>query len=71
MTCSNQIKQLALATHNHCDINQQNLPHGTDATAISTTNSGRRYSFIVPLLPFIEQNALYGNIEQTISSQNS
>jgi prepilin-type N-terminal cleavage/methylation domain-containing protein/prepilin-type processing-associated H-X9-DG protein len=71
MSCSNQIKQLALAMHNHCDINQQALPHGTDATPISATNSGRRYSFIVPTLPFIEQNALYENIIQTISSQPS
>ncbi|MDR1141245.1 MAG: DUF1559 domain-containing protein [Planctomycetaceae bacterium] len=71
MTCSNQIKQIALAMHNHCDVIQQNLPHGTDATPVSATNSGRRYSFIVPILPFIEQNALYENIAQTISSQNS
>jgi prepilin-type N-terminal cleavage/methylation domain-containing protein len=71
MTCSNQIKQLALAMHNHCDVNQQNLPYGTDAIPVSATNSGRRYSFIVPILPFIEQNALYENIAQTISSQNS
>jgi hypothetical protein len=71
MTCSNQIKQLALATHNHCDINQSALPHGTDATPVSATNSGRRYSFIVPLLPFIEQNALYDNVNLTITTTYS
>ncbi|MDR0391640.1 MAG: DUF1559 domain-containing protein [Planctomycetaceae bacterium] len=71
MTCSNQIRQLALAAHNHCDANDQNLPYGTDATPISSTNSGRRYSFILPMLPFIEQNALYDNIMQTVASQYS
>jgi prepilin-type processing-associated H-X9-DG protein len=71
MTCSNQIKQIAIAMHNHCDVNQQNLPYGTDATPLSATNSGRRYSFIVPTLPFIEQNALYDNIIRTVSSQYS
>jgi hypothetical protein len=71
MTCSNQIKQIVLAMHNHCDVNQQNLPYGTDATPVSATNSGRHYSFIIPILPFIEQNALYENIAQTISSPNS
>jgi prepilin-type processing-associated H-X9-DG protein len=69
--CSNQIRQLAIAVHNHCDVNQQALPPGTDATPISATNSGRRYSFIVPLLPFMEQEALYENIQKTVSSQNS
>ncbi|MDR2345214.1 MAG: DUF1559 domain-containing protein, partial [Planctomycetaceae bacterium] len=71
MACSNQIRQLAIATHNHCDINRQDLPHGTDATPLSATNTGRRYSYIVFILPFIEQNALYENIKQTITTQNS
>jgi prepilin-type processing-associated H-X9-DG protein len=71
MACSNQIRQLAIAVHNHCDVNQQALPNGTDANPISATNSGRRYSYIVPLLPFMEFNALYENIALTISSQNS
>jgi prepilin-type processing-associated H-X9-DG protein len=69
--CSNQLRQLAIAAHNHCDVNQQALPNGTDATRISTTNSGRRYSYIVPMLPFMEQNALYENIMLTVTSQYS
>jgi prepilin-type N-terminal cleavage/methylation domain-containing protein/prepilin-type processing-associated H-X9-DG protein len=71
MACSNQLRQLAIAVHNHCDVNQQALPNGTDAIPTSTTKSGRRYSYIVPLLPFMELNALYENVALTMSSQNS
>ncbi|MDR1269230.1 MAG: DUF1559 domain-containing protein [Planctomycetaceae bacterium] len=71
MACSNQIRQLAIAVHNHCDVNQPALTNGTDAILTSATNTGRRYSFIVPLLPFMKFNALYENIALTISSQYS
>jgi prepilin-type processing-associated H-X9-DG protein len=67
--CSNQIRQLAIAVHNHCDVNQQAMPKGTDAIPISATNSGRRYSYILPMLPFMELNALYENIMLTVTSQ--
>jgi len=67
MTCSNSIKQLALALHNHHDVHDA-FPMGISGTvgagtggAIGTANAGNR-EFLSPhgfLLPFIEQTALH------------
>lgn len=58
MTSSNNLKQLALATHNY---------HEEAACFPQSTfdPSGRpRHSWITALLPFIEQRALYDSIDQ-------
>jgi prepilin-type N-terminal cleavage/methylation domain-containing protein/prepilin-type processing-associated H-X9-DG protein len=71
MQCSNNLRQIAIAMHSHCDVNDQQLPQGTDSISLSSTNSGRRYSYIVPILPFVEQGALYEKVSVTMASQNS
>jgi len=51
MSCSNNLKQLALACHNHADIKNGNLPPG-----------GRDWNFMswhIFLFPYIEQQARY------------
>jgi len=50
MSCSNNLKQIALAAHNY-DAAFQKLPPGTD---------GRLIGPCVRLLPYLEQNAQYG-----------
>ncbi|MCC9607107.1 DUF1559 domain-containing protein [Blastopirellula sp. JC732] len=65
MQCTNNLKQLGLGLHNHHDTYkrfppgaaQDQQPFGTDATA--TTNWGS--SWLVYMLPFVEQSALYDN----------
>jgi len=52
MSCSNNIKQFALAAHNYHDIGQV-LPPGTDPYGIGA---------IAFLLPYMEQNAQFQNI---------
>jgi prepilin-type N-terminal cleavage/methylation domain-containing protein/prepilin-type processing-associated H-X9-DG protein len=52
MSCSNNIKQFALACHNYHDVGQV-LPPGWDAYQIGC---------IAYLLPYMEQNAQYNNI---------
>jgi hypothetical protein len=69
MRCTNNLKQMTIATHNHHDVygyfpnsnGQKSM--GCDSTISGTstakTNGRERIGFVTPLLPFIEQSALY------------
>jgi len=52
MSCQNNLKQLAMACHNHHDTDGK-LPPGY------SRDPGRQASFLVYLLPHIEQTAMY------------
>lgn len=62
MQCSNQIKQISLALHNHHDTYRE-FPAGGDGFSGKYDNpdggSGARVGTIVYLLPYLEQRALY------------
>ncbi|TWT56332.1 DUF1559 domain-containing protein [Allorhodopirellula solitaria] len=76
MSCSNNMKQLGLAIHNyHSAFNA--LPvngGGTDNTAGSQITSngnagnGRRISWLIPILPYIEQQAMWQQISNPMDS---
>ncbi|MDR2440900.1 MAG: DUF1559 domain-containing protein [Planctomycetaceae bacterium] len=53
--CSNNLKQLALACHNHHDTNQELPPLGK----LGKTVSDHQLAWNVWLLPFTEQSAVY------------
>ena len=57
MQCSNNLKQLALASHNYHDANGV-LPLGRNANSIST------HAF---LLPYIEQDNVFRTVDVTVS----
>ena len=57
MTCSNNLKQLALASHNYHDA-YGTLPPGRNATNISC---------LALLLPYIEQDNLYRLVDTTVA----
>ena len=67
MSCSNNFKQIGLAIHNYHSAFKQ-LPTnltGTDrayAGDISANSSRRFLSYLVPILPFCEQQALWEKI---------
>ena len=65
MQCTNNLKQLALAEHNHADAYKKFSPASHDPrwkTALNNGQSWDRLSYLTTLLPFIEQSALYAQI---------
>lgn len=65
MQCSNNIRQLALAEHNHHDAFKKFSPASHDPRWQQALNNGQsweRLSYLTSLLPYIEQNALYNQI---------
>ena len=59
MSCSNNMRQLALACHNYHDTYKK-LPCGSWDGQYNVNSRG--YSWIAKTLPFFEQEALYDNI---------
>lgn len=56
-TCSNNLKQLALAAHNY-ESARSDLPRGTKATSPPT--AAREHGWFCQILPYIEQEPLAG-----------
>jgi Tfp pilus assembly protein PilE len=58
MSCSNNLKQIALAVHNLNDTNNTQLPPVVGAFPPGSANSGTVFYY---LLPYVEQGALYNS----------
>ena len=61
MQCQNNLKQLGLAMHSHHDVAQR-LPAGNGYGA---GLAGLRRSWFIPLLPYVEQDNLFRQIDLT------
>ena len=63
--CMNNIAQLALAVHNH-EFSAEHLPSGVinSEGPIRNEAMGQHVSWIVQILPFIEQTALYEHFDR-------
>ena len=73
MTCSNNLKQIGLALHNYHDAKQE-FP-GTISKSSLNDSAGLsqsiRWSMLVQLLPYMEQNALYDQVCQTTQNPSA
>jgi hypothetical protein len=58
MQCTNHQKQIVIALHNYHDINTS-LPSNCVASRTTASYPGGRLSYLVPILPFNEQSALF------------
>ena len=60
--CTNNLKQLGLALHNHHDINQRFPPGGgCDQPPFGTGQGGWGSAWTVYILPYVEQSSMYKN----------
>jgi prepilin-type N-terminal cleavage/methylation domain-containing protein len=75
MQCSNNIRQIALANHNHhdafkrfpsgaLDLNWRGAIRVESPPGTFTNNAFERVSYLCGLLPYIEQNAVYNQIAE-------
>ncbi len=63
--CQNNLKQIGLALHNYHDVNNF-LPagsYGPSSTGAPTINGGVDLGYTVYILPYVEQNALYSQVD--------
>jgi prepilin-type N-terminal cleavage/methylation domain-containing protein len=67
--CSNNLKQITLAVHNFESANGYLPPNGSWATA-NASFSGQPYSVFARLLPYVEQSALYQQVNLNTSALN-
>ena len=74
MQCNNKLKQLSLAVHNYASATQSgsdgvlpfgfgrpaaDVPQGNDPTGRAWSTNAGRWSGMIVMLPFLEQNAIY------------
>jgi len=61
MSCQNNLKQLGVALHSYHDANTNKLPPGDGYQA-----GGKHRSWMVPLLPYVEQEPRFKLIDMTV-----
>src|SRR5436309_2026921 len=61
MRCQHNLKQLALACHNYASSHEGRLPPGTCGTAPVPE---QRFSFLMELLPYLEQDPLHRRLDR-------
>jgi prepilin-type N-terminal cleavage/methylation domain-containing protein len=73
MQCTNHLKQIGLAFHNHHDTYQY-FPHaGSDGPNINCCNASTRvgWTWMYQITPFIEQDNVYNNTNNTTVAQTA
>ncbi len=63
LTCSNNLKQIALAVHGFQD-SQNQVPYNLSSNTYGYDDNGKSWSWLVRILPFIEQAGLFSKLGQ-------
>ncbi|MDO5554098.1 MAG: DUF1559 domain-containing protein [Planctomycetia bacterium] len=71
MSCMNNLKQIGLAIHNYVDANAESLPCGATILVNGSGTNWRGYGVIVPLLPYMEQSALFDQAKSNAKDPHS
>ena len=64
-SCSNNLKQLALAVHNYDNARKQFPPASSNPSMQTATDSGLNWDnigFVTPILPYMEEQSLYDRV---------
>ena len=67
LQCSNSLKQIGLALHMYNDVNNRLPPGGPIGEARTGGSEVGAFSFLVYILPFIEQASTYGQFDLNLS----
>lgn len=77
LSCTNNLKQLALATHNYTNtkgklppsgiVEEKTLTYGTTTYPVFDQLSGKMFSWAVILLPYMEESNLYDQFDMSVS----
>jgi prepilin-type processing-associated H-X9-DG protein len=70
MSCSNHLKQWGLGLHTHHDAHKEfpNTLYQRTGGCATASNNRERLNFVYPLLPYIEQTAIYDLIKQDVAN---
>ena len=63
LTCSNNLKQIALAVHGFQDAQNQ-IPYNLNPNTYGYDDNGKSWSWLVRILPYIEQAAIFSKLGQ-------
>jgi hypothetical protein len=63
LTCSNNLKQIALAVHGFQDAQNQ-IPYNLSSNTYGYDDNGKSWSWLVRILPYIEQAGLFSKLGQ-------
>lgn len=71
--CTNNLKQIGLGLHNHHDVYNRLPPGGATyiqpwGQYVSTSEAGWGASWMVFILPYVEQQSMYSQLDFTVSS---
>jgi prepilin-type N-terminal cleavage/methylation domain-containing protein/prepilin-type processing-associated H-X9-DG protein len=70
MQCTNNLKQIALATHNHHDA-KQNLPAGMGPVHTNPNSAQHEFSILMHLCPFNELQAVYDTFQSNSAQRDN
>jgi prepilin-type N-terminal cleavage/methylation domain-containing protein len=64
--CANNLKQIGIALHNYHDASKQFPTQTTGSKSLADGCGGGFFSWMVPILPLVEESALYDRIDHNV-----